>query len=87
MAFAGILARQPSLRGLAPRLTDSLTRLAANIAGFGAQVLEIGGAKTFVRRRLSANRRRYAVLSARRAAPEPAMTTTIRNTPRTTDCQ
>ncbi len=24
---------------------------------------------------------------ARRAAPEPAMTTTIRNTPRTTDCQ
>ena len=38
---------------------------------------------------LSAARSRgdHAVLSARRAAPELAMTTTIRNTPRTTDCQ
>ena len=30
---------------------------------------------------------RQAARVARRAAPEPAMTTIIRNTPRTTDCQ
>jgi osmotically-inducible protein OsmY len=29
----------------------------------------------------------HAARVARRAAPEPAMTTIIRNTPRTTDCQ
>ena len=29
----------------------------------------------------------YSVLAALRAAPDPAMTTTIRKTPRTTDCQ
>ncbi len=42
--------------------------------------------KTAVRKNLCAGSP-YAVLSARRAAPEPAITTTIRNTPRTTDCQ